>query len=234
MSWSVEEKRRGIETYLYTHHEFKLTYRDSEQQSTCYESPHLQLCLSDDLQRWSLVPLSGAEEAFEQQEAYLHSIVTDRLAIMRLLVEWYEQHLATEVPGFSDTDEDTTPMTTVPLLPELVHTASRPLSIYVWGANRRKHLPVQVDRNFNAAVLHGKKAGVDWRRDGRTSEVREAVMKADGFIELMIHIVETIEKNDYTRIGVNCKAGRHRSVSIAICLQQYYYSHALLYFLELR
>lgn len=113
-------------------------------------------------------------------------------------------------------------------------TPDRDLVVYVWGRKKRKHLPRKVDHNFNAAKLYGKKSGTDWTKDGRTEAIREAVMKCPIFNDFLTTMIETIESKNASSIGINCRAGRHRSVTCAIILKQYYYPKAQLHFLEIR
>jgi RNase adaptor protein for sRNA GlmZ degradation len=46
-------------------------------------------------------------------------------------------------------------------------------------------------------------------------------------------MIDNIENKDYHKIGINCRAGRHRSVTLAIILRDYYYPNAECHFLEI-
>lgn len=120
-------------------------------------------------------------------------------------------------------------------IPDIDHNIKRQLTIYVWGRSVRKFPQnLKLDHNFNACVLHGKKSGVDWRKDGRTEEIRKAVMKGRLFPSFMYTMVKTVEIKNVTNIGINCSKGRHRSVTCAIILHKYYYPLAKIIFMELR
>jgi hypothetical protein len=117
-----------------------------------------------------------------------------------------------------------------------LHNSTRTLMIYVWGRRIRSTVPsnYKIDHNFNAAVLHGKKKGIDWRQDGRQEEIRIGVMKCSGFYDFMESMVRQIEAHSYKKIGINCAKGRHRSVTCAIILRDYFYPTSEIVYLELK
>ena len=121
-------------------------------------------------------------------------------------------------------------------IPNVKSSKSKTLTIYVWGRSVRKKVPdyLKIQHNFNACVLHGKKAGVDWRKDGRQEEIRNAVMKGRLFPSFMETMVNVIERKDLHIIGINCSKGRHRSVTCAIMLKNHFYPDAVIHFLELK
>jgi RNase adaptor protein for sRNA GlmZ degradation len=47
-------------------------------------------------------------------------------------------------------------------------------------------------------------------------------------------MVDLIEEKDLHVIGINCSKGKHRSVTCAIILKQYFYPKSDIHFLELR
>jgi len=67
-----------------------------------------------------------------------------------------------------DSEED---VPSAPFCEELVRS-DRPLIIYTWGRKLRKRQPDCVQRNFNAAILNGRRKGVNLKKlDGRSEEV---------------------------------------------------------------
>ena len=126
------------------------------------------------------------------------------------------------VDGFTDSNSEDE-LDEYNQLPEIKHTVTRQLKCYVWGRKVRKCPPPNVQRNFNACILHGKKKGVDWRQSGKDSlEVRIAVMKCRLFPGFIGHIVEMIERDHLHTIAINCAKGRHRSATTAYMLKEYY------------
>lgn len=122
-------------------------------------------------------------------------------------------------------------------IPEVEHDPKRHLFIVVWGRKVRKNIPAEyaIEKNFNAAVLHGKRSGADWRQSAKDDEgVFNAVMSGKVFPTFMEEMVKNIEKNDLHRIGINCAKGRHRSVSCAMALHKYYYPNTEIHYLELK
>ena len=200
---------------------------------TKYQSHLLILVLYHTLDRYQLLPCPSDHERqneIQQYATHMEGIISDQMAIMRVTVEWYHEKYD-HVDGFDSEEEVEEEI--VEQLPVVEHDSKRVLTIYVWGKRHRHYPQFSIDRNFNAAVLHGKKSGVDWRKDGRCSEIREAVKKCPGYPRFMSEMVRLVERDDCHRIGINRAAGRHRSVTCAIELMKYY-PEAILHFLELR
>lgn len=153
--------------------------------------------------------------------------MTDEMKIMCYVLDWCQELIKPQ-----KTLEFASSKDKFHILPDVVHDQSRQLTIYVWGRNRRTFLRHTIDHNFNACVLYGKKKGVDWTLDGRSLEIREAVMKCPIFDDFIVHMVTTIESKNCCKIGVNCRAGRHRSVTCAITML-HYYPESQIRFLEL-
>jgi hypothetical protein len=173
------------------------------------------------------------DEIWEKRNI-LNEQISDSMGIMNILIEWIKEKqdeaINEEVDGFDDTGdflEEARP------LPKYECDETRQLKIYVWGRKKRKHLPHKVDHNFNAAVLHGKKKGTNWRKDGRTLEIREAVKRCVQFNEFLTVMLRLIETKKMSKIGINCRAGRHRSVTLAWVLQESYYPNAKIIYLEI-
>jgi hypothetical protein len=164
--------------------------------------------------------------------------------VLENMINWIETCIEDELNEFDETADDCVDdtnsdkehiiSTCVPT--NMEHNKKRKLYVYVWGRKLRAKLPdkCEVQHNFNACVLHGRKDGVDWRNDARDATVRLAVMKGNAFYDFMKSIVQTIEKKQLSRIGINCAKGRHRSVTCAIALKEYFYPDSELFFLELR
>lgn len=135
-----------------------------------------------------------------------------------------------------DNEDEDNDYNTITAIPDVKHDNNRKLFIVVWGRRIRKSVPAEykIEKNFNAAVLHGKKAGVDWRQSGKSEEVRKAVMKGSAFPSFIESMVTIIEKENLFRISINCAKGRHRSVTCAIVLHKYYYPRTEIKYLEIK
>ena len=232
-----------IEKYLWDHQKFKgIEYKDTF--STTYRSDSLLLRLFNNLDDFELNAVNANHPKANEIEAHrehLSLAISDNMAVMRELIDWYispiESDTLNEVDGFTDDLNDLNDINdmleTARPLPKVTHDETRDLIIYVWGRKKRSYLHHKVEHNFNAAVLHGKKAGTDWTKDGRTEAIRDAVMKCKDFNHFMEVMIDTIEKKNCSKIGINCRAGRHRSVTCAIILQMHYYPNTIIHFLEL-
>ena len=132
-------------------------------------------------------------------------------------------------PGF-DAEDELTNLT----LPDIDHNDTRKLIIYTWGRKMRKKQPEASQKNFNAAILNGKRKDVNLKKlDGRSEEVQQVVVKCKMFPSFVLGVVENVEKENLTCISVNCSKGRHRSVAGALLLKKYYYPEAEVIHLEL-
>ncbi|AYV83040.1 MAG: RNase adaptor protein [Hyperionvirus sp.] len=131
------------------------------------------------------------------------------------------------------TDTDLKKISPAPDLPIVKHTDARPLYIAVWGIALRKKVPDdrKTQHNFNAAVLHGNRRFRENARDSK--EARDHIMKGRAFYNFMEIMVNLIETRDYHRISINCTKGRHRSVTCAIALKDYYYPKAIIEYLDI-
>lgn len=159
----------------------------------------------------------------------------DRSEFSPLLLEWVNEKLTSEdAPGFYSSDEDVrTDTTSAPFCDGLTRS-DRPLVIYTWGRKLRKKQPDCVQRNFNAAILNGKRKGVNLKKlDGRSEEVQGVVKKCKLFADLMGSVQELIERENLHIVAFNCSKGRHRSVAAAELLRQVAYPNAEIVHLEL-
>ena len=167
------------------------------------------------------------QDELMSKKVQLTAQISDPMAVLNVLVEWV--NASETMPSCEGEVLDTAKP-----LPTYAVTRTRPLIIYVWGRKKRKNLPHVVDHNFNAAVLHGRKQGTNWRKDGRTQEIRDAVRKCPNFNAFLMVMLENIESKDMHTIGINCRAGRHRSVTLAIILRLHYYPDAVIHLLEIK
>lgn len=133
-----------------------------------------------------------------------------------------------ENPGFDAEDE-------VPMyLPVLAHDKTRKITIITWGRKMRKAMPEKSQKNFNAAILNGKRKDINLKKlDGRSDDVQEVVSRCSMFASFICGVIENVEKNNLNCISVNCAKGRHRSVAGALLLKKYYYPNANVIHLEL-
>ena len=202
-----------------------------------YDQYNIMIILHNELNFYHISCDTIDKSIIKEKESELLNDLTNIQDIITKLIEFIETYDAEENDDEnSDSDEkDDGNIKSELYLPKIDHKKDRKLTIYVWGREVRKTLPHKIDHNFNAAVIHGKKKGVDWRQNGRDSEeVRHAVMKGKMFTEFMAAMIATIEKHDCHTIGICCRKGRHRSTSCAIALQTYYYKDTIIHFLELK
>lgn len=230
---SLEYKKKVIETYLLSQQEFR--FHQTHKKATIYRGDNLTLKLYHTLDKFELYSYPNDNEKnleLENKKTKLKECIGDIMAVMRELIDWFRSEYPVEVDGFTEDGESDEK---IGIIPPIDHKQDRELTIYVWGRKRRDHVPYQIDHNFNAAILHGKKEGVDWTKDGRHSEdVRNSVKKAKGYVNFMTVMITQIEQHNYTRIGINCKVGRHRSQTCAIELKETYYPKSIIHFLEVK
>jgi hypothetical protein len=247
----------SIEKFLTQTHKFKNRQSGKKVSKHEYVYNHkkvdLKLILKSDLSNFELIytcpQYDGFADELVSSRKNIENTVGDKnpLTVMQMLIDWAVDELrdghsgGDDVDGFSDELPDNQEdmwshdeLVKSKLPRDIVSNKDRVLDIYVWGKKHRKHLPHRVDYNFNAAVIHGKKKGTDWTRDGRSEEIRKAVMRSPAFESYFRFVLEKIEKNDCKTIGVNCRAGRHRSVTIAVLLQMHYYSGSRIHYLEIK
>lgn len=151
-----------------------------------------------------------------------------------LLLEWVNEKLTSEdAPGFYSDSEEGSDTVGAPFCEGLTKS-ERPLVIYTWGRKLRKRQPDCVQRNFNAAILNGKRKGVNLKKlDGRSEEVQGVVKKCKLFADLMTSVQELIEKENLYIVSFNCSKGRHRSVAAGELLRELAYPNAEIVHLEL-
>ena len=148
------------------------------------------------------------------------------------LLEWVIKKVTPkDTPGFysenpaADTDQE---------LDGPVVRSDRELTVYTWGRALRKKQPDCVQRNFNAAILNGRRKGVNLKKlDGRSQEVQEVVRHCKMFVDLMNSVCKIVERDDLHTISFNCTKGRHRSAAAAELLKKLYYPNAQVAHLEL-
>jgi len=96
----------------------------------------------------------------------------NKFELLSELIQWIKEE--NDIEGFDDIDninninnEDKDK--SFNYIPELPHNPDRNLIIYTWGKKIHNNCPKKVDKNFNAAIIHGNKHGVDIRKlDGRS------------------------------------------------------------------
>ena len=196
-------------------------------------------CIIDESENWMLsheYELPTSDE-ISNKIIELSQQINSKMSLIEKVTRWIEQCIEDDENEFiEDVDNNTNVMVNKKiLLPELIVKSDRNLQIVVWGRKIRDKVPsnFKIEHNFNACVLHGKKQGIDWRNDARDPDVRMAVMTGKSFYEFIDMMINVIERNNLQRISVNCAKGRHRSVTCAIVLKEYYYPLAEIIFLEL-
>ncbi len=161
----------------------------------------------------------------------------DKISTTNIIINWIKD--PDRIDGFEEETESYIFDTEIDykniklFLPKIKVNIDRKIDIYTWGRKKRD-CPKGFDKNFNAAIINGKKRGANIRRyDGRTEEVQYTVVRGKFFFEFFQSIIKSIEKDNLSIIGINCSAGRHRCVSCAELLKKYYYPNAILHHLEL-
>ena len=203
------------------------------------KAPYFSLDYTDpDHYEFSCPSLSSA--AIEEQRLLTPSLRTlIAWALLECNVDREEQKAddATEATGFDSGEEDGPPdFDYRRYIPNEPPDPSYAPTIYVWGKALRDTLSAscRIGRNYNAAILHGKKAGVDWSQCGAEVEIRRAVMRSPGFKELLEFVLSDLKRHRYDAIGINCRKGRHRSSTLAHVLKYAYFPQAKLVFKEQR
>jgi hypothetical protein len=217
--YQCTQKRESIEKYLLREQKFKgIAYRDKI--SITYTSDLLLLRLFNDLTNFELTGIGdhSKNDKIKDKHESLSESINDIMAVMRELIDWFLNDDEDVVDGFTNGGEEKIARP----LPKITHDEKRKLIIYVWGRKKRKFLHHKVDHNFNAAVLHGRKEGI-----------RNAVRKCPDYNHFIQVMVNTIEKKDCHIVGVNCRAGRHRSVTCAWDLLNEYYPDSEIVYMEI-
>jgi hypothetical protein len=226
---------------------FKFLYKsDNQTHYGTFGTNSMQLIVQDNVENpcdWTIIhyaPSPGPDE-ITSMITQIKGYEPDPGVVLENVINWIETCIKDELDEFDEDDDNSDSKvdkefiinTCIPM--DVSHNEKRKLYIYVWGRKLRARVPdkCEVQHNFNACVLHGKRQGVDWRHDARDATIRLAVIRGSGFYDFMKSIVITIEKKQLTRIGINCAKGRHRSVTCAIVLKEYFYPESDLFFLEL-
>jgi len=90
------------------------------------------------------------------------------------------------------------------------------------------------DCSFNALHVRSSKKGLNLSKlRGTGDEVQRNVEQGKGFCDFIIELVTKVEKNDYSNIGIFCKAGHHRSVACVELLVKYVYKKGIVHHLNL-
>jgi len=107
---------------------------------------------------------------------------------------------------------------------------SRSITIHTYGNKFKQfaHWNSQMQCSYNALVINSKKPkNVDLRHArGTDIGVQKAVRAGREFETVMTRIVESVESNNYNKIGIYCRAGHHRSVAVGELLKKYVYKNA--------
>lgn len=111
----------------------------------------------------------------------------------------------------------------------------RELLIYTWGKSCRKYKPQDSQINFNAGILKiDRKELILKNKNGLSKDVQQIVKNSTSFMCFIAQIVNKIKSDNTLHcISINCKEGRHRSVSVAEMLKQIYFPNAQIIHLEL-
>jgi hypothetical protein len=148
------------------------------------------------------------------------------------------EYISTESKN-NDSDDDKIdikellPFTDVDGAP-LIFDKNRKITILTWG-NRCSNKPQGLDYNYNAACIQrgNKKSGISLRKnDGRNEDIQRGVCRGENFTGLMISMIKSVEKHNYSTIGINCHHGKHRSVTCAELLKKYYWLNASVHHIE--
>jgi len=91
------------------------------------------------------------------------------------------------------------------------------VNIYTWGNKKRKP-PSFCQHHFNVCNVTGgyKPRGVNLKKiDGRDSRLQVKVERGRNYYRYLEAVINKIENDGLTDIGINCHKGRHRSVAFA-------------------
>ena len=91
----------------------------------------------------------------------------------------------------------------------------RPLRIVTYGTRFVFHPPAGTQRVFDASVLHGERNRFTARLRGTDPELQHTVRVIPEFEGFVRDIVRAVECEALTHIAVICRAGHHRSVTVA-------------------
>jgi len=114
------------------------------------------------------------------------------------------------------------------------HNKDRLITIYTWGIGIRKVCPIKAEINFDLSNIHTEHNKKSMRNHtGLEQIVQNEFMQSEEFMNYLNKIIQIIEKNNHNIISISCSQGKHRSVSMAEIIKQYYYPNAQLIHLEL-
>jgi RNase adaptor protein for sRNA GlmZ degradation len=109
---------------------------------------------------------------------------------------------------------------------------NRELTIYTWGAQKRRQCPYKCERNFDASSIPYAHPNLK-RITGMDREIQRDIFSKSRFKLYLIKIIETIEGSNLKRISINCHMGVHRSVALANILKRFYPKSSV-YHIELK
>ena len=124
---------------------------------------------------------------------------------------------------------------------ELDIKRDRQLHIYTWGDALIKKTALKSRHSqfdINAKPLNGRGGGADTKQNALQDQrillnVAASLADARG-MQLLVQTLRKIEAEDLRTISVFCTKGRHRSVSLAVLLQQAFYPNAKVEHLTIR
>jgi len=156
-------------------------------------------------------PLFLSSDLEEQMRHMWES--SERLPVVVDVVEWIEE-LLTEGDESKDDGEDDLDIKPDP---------HRPLVIYTWGDKVQKGPPRESEKNFNAKCLNCRGGAIDLRRMNGTWPILQAKVKSCSTFGFFVNaFIKTVEREDLKVVSVNCSKGRHRCVSFAEVIREYY------------
>ncbi len=111
---------------------------------------------------------------------------------------------------------------------------TRELYIVTWGKKFRKASPYEVEHNFDVCNLSYKnKKDINLKKTtGMDDDFKDMIVSTDRAKNFIHSIVRVIETKNLSRIGISCRQGKHRSVSIANYLKDCYYPNATVFHYE--
>jgi methylthioribose-1-phosphate isomerase len=101
-----------------------------------------------------------------------------------------------------------------------IHTGNR-YSQYTYWCSR-------VQKSFNCLVINSKKAhNLDLRHTRGTSvQLQKTIRRGSNFEKVATNIVNCVENEKLSKIGVYCKSGHHRAVAMGEMIMKYVYKNA--------
>ncbi|AYV78963.1 MAG: RNase adaptor protein [Edafosvirus sp.] len=215
---------------------YKLTHRDkTHNYYGIFDTFQINLKVSNDLKTFEITHDREfpEQELIETKTQEFSENATPIVTIDRL-TKYIIECIKDDEYQFNN-PEDKQPDIVETKIPIIKHDKDRELLIVVWGNKRSNYDDLRtkhnLQKNYSAMHLRGSRR---FRDDARNDDVYRSVQTNKGFIEFLESTIPSIEAENLNRIGINCSKGRHRSVTCARSLKEYYYPKATIIYANLK